>query len=118
MQRNWELVRDLLVALEQKPEALSSVWPKHIEGYDPEAVSYHMLLLKEAGLILAECHQSDKKLHCIAASLTWAGHEFLDAIRRDTVWNGVKRTARERGVELSFETIKAVAQKIIEGLLL
>ncbi|MGH0418786.1 MULTISPECIES: DUF2513 domain-containing protein [Bacillus cereus group] len=24
------------------------------------------------------------------SSLTWEGHEFLDAIKNDTVWNNVK----------------------------
>ncbi|EOV9525803.1 DUF2513 domain-containing protein [Bacillus cytotoxicus] len=26
----------------------------------------------------------------IYSSLTWEGHEFLDAIKNDTVWNNVK----------------------------
>lgn len=118
MQRNWEVIREILVKLEEKPEALGTLWPKQIEGYDAETVSYHMLLLKDAGLVIAECSQRERKLHCIASALTWSGHEFLDAIRRDTVWNGVKRTARERGVELSFDTIKTLARKIIEAMLL
>lgn len=118
MQRNWDLIRDILLALEEKTEALSMLQPKSVSGYDEETVSYHMLLLKEAGLILGECSMHGKALRCRAASLTWAGHELLDDIRRDTVWNGIKRTAREKGVDLGFDTVKALARKIVEGMLL
>jgi hypothetical protein len=117
MKRNWDIIRDILVALESK-EDFSAMHPERIPAHAPELVSYHLLLLKEAGLILAECRHDAQGLTCCAASLTWAGHEFLDTIRRDTVWNAIKRTARERGVDLSFDTIKAVARKVIEGMLL
>ena len=117
MQRNWDIIRDILVALEEKPESLATLRPNHITDHDEEMVSYHMLLLKDAGLILADCHRDGKQVRCLAASLTWAGHEFLDSIRRDSTWNTIKRTARERGVDLSFDTIKSVARRVIEGML-
>lgn len=117
MQRNWDLIRDILSQLEQRPEAVASLWPAHIPGYDAEQVAYHIRLLRDAGLVIAECQQQERSLHCIARSLTWAGHELLDGIRQDTAWNNIKRGARERGLELSFDTIKALAQKLVESLL-
>lgn len=116
MQRNWDLIRDILSQLERRPEAVS-LWPANIPGYDQEQVAYHIWLLRDAGLVFAECQQQHRSLHCIAHSLTWAGHELLDGIRPDTAWNNIKRGARERGLELSFDTIKALAQKLVESLL-
>ncbi len=118
MQRDWDVIRAVLVALEAKPEPFSSLWPKHIPEWDVQTVSYHMRLMSEAGLIEARCSGHGKDFSCVASALTWAGHELLDQIRSDSVWNAVKCTARERGVDLTFDTVKAVARKIVENLIL
>ncbi|WP_075258773.1 DUF2513 domain-containing protein [Herbaspirillum camelliae] len=36
------------------------------------------------------------------------GHDLLDTIRSATVWNAIKDTAQKKGIELSFEAIKAL----------
>ena len=36
-------------------------------------------------------------------------HEFLDAIRNDTVWNKVKATVKEKGGAIPFEVLKLLA---------
>ena len=47
-----------------------------------------------------------------ASSLTWQGHEFLDAIRNDTIWNKTKNVVAERGGAIPFELIKELAIKL------
>ncbi len=115
MERNWDLVRKILVKLEGLSTLQSRLDPSDVEGYDKEFVSYHMHLMDQAGLIKAKCTSgSSPSLHCVALSLTWEGHEFLDKVRNDTIWNTVKGIARDKGLDLSFDVIKMAAKSVIE----
>lgn len=110
MKRDWELVRRILLALESQDGRLM---PDQIAGYDAAAVCYHMEIMRQAGLIEANSVAGA----CVALSLTWNGHEFLDSIRQDTVWNKVKVRAREAGVGLTADVVVALAKKVVEALL-
>ena len=118
MKRNWDLVRKILMALEDIQDTTSIMEPGAVTGYDEEIVSYHLQLLIEAGLIDGNCNSLSGKtpLHCRATRLTWEGHEFLDRIRSDTVWNRVKGLARERGLSLNLDVIVIAAKSVIEGM--
>ncbi len=118
MKRNWELVREILLALENKKSSLDYLEPEQIESYDPEAVSYHIQILDEAGLIEGHCTQAmGSPLYCYAKRLTWIGHEFLDEIRSETVWNRTKSLLKERGIALSFEAISMAVKSVISAML-
>nr|DAQ15563.1 MAG TPA: protein of unknown function DUF2513 [Caudoviricetes sp.] len=80
-------------------------------------MSYHFKLLQSAGLIEAIDYSSLNELSLVARSLTWQGHEFLDKIRNDTVWNSLKTTIKSKSLDLSLDTIKQVAQTIISQML-
>ncbi|MEQ1627096.1 MAG: DUF2513 domain-containing protein [Nitrospira sp.] len=116
MQRDWDVVRKILLKLEAVGDTTSEVQSDDVNGCDPEKVSYHMRLLDEAGLIRAKCRQH-VPLNCVALSLTWRGHEFLDQIRQDTVWNKIKDAAREKGLSLSLDVISGLAKSIIASIL-
>lgn len=113
MQREWPLVRRILKSLEAREDLRSPLRPDELEGFAPEVVSYHIRLLMEAGLIHGECSRTmGAPLSCMAYSLTWEGHEFLDQVRDEKSWNSVVRVARDKGLSLSFEIIKAVVGKL------
>ena len=44
--------------------------------------------------------------------LTWEGHEFLDAIRSDTVWKKTKRRFADEGLTMSIDLVRSTAKKI------
>lgn len=116
--KNWELVRDILAALEGRDTTHGGLSPAQGSGFPPEVVSYHFYILNEAGLIEASCFKPiSGPMDCVGRNLTWAGHEFLDSIRNDTTWNKIKTTAKSKGVDLSFEVIKQAAVVVIKGLL-
>lgn len=73
--------------------------------------------MQSAGLIEAIDYSSLNELSLVARSLTWQGHEFLDKIRNDTVWNSLKTTVKSKSLDLSLDTIKQVAQTIISQML-
>ncbi|MGH8472991.1 MAG: DUF2513 domain-containing protein, partial [Gammaproteobacteria bacterium] len=51
----WELIRQILRKVEDKPDTQGLVHPNQFTGYAEETVSYHMWLLDQAGLIEATC---------------------------------------------------------------
>lgn len=89
MKRDADLIRKILLEIEEKSENYMPVVPK-IEGYSEEEISYHLGLLHQAGLVDAlNLHHSGRD-HWQVKSLTWQGHEFLDAARNADAWNWAK----------------------------
>lgn len=117
MKRNWDLIRKILLELEKKADNSSWLESTSIKGYDAHTVSYHYKLLNEAGLIEITDLSSIEEIDFAATALTWQGHEFLDKIRNDTVWNKVKSVVQSKSLNLSFEVIKTVAASVITAML-
>jgi hypothetical protein len=84
MKRDMTLAREVLLATEAHPPGRG---PANIQvpGFSPEQVSYHVKIMAEAGLIEALDASASGNFDWRPTSLTWQGHEFLDAVRNDTV---------------------------------
>jgi hypothetical protein len=118
MKRDWDLVREILLAVEACETTRGRVRPEDIAGRDGELVSYHIQIMTEAGLLMGECSRSiGAPLYCTASRLTWEGHEFLDEVRSHTAWNTIKGLARERGLDLTMGVITAAAKLVVESVL-
>lgn len=92
MQRDMDLIRELLLSIETTDEI-----PKCHQSSEDEArrLNFHLLLLREAKLVAGfEIEQINADCCAVVPKsrprLTWAGHEFLDAARSDTIWRSVK----------------------------
>ncbi|MBS3776710.1 MAG: DUF2513 domain-containing protein [Bacteroidales bacterium] len=48
----------------------------------------------------------------IATGLTWAGHDYIEAIKDDKRWQKVKEWIRNSGKILTLETIKQAVQAL------
>lgn len=115
MRRDWDLVRRILINLE---EASAPLHPDAIDGFDPALVSYHYRILGESGLIEAYCRGGkDDAYACTATRLTWAGHELLDAIRDHRSWQKLRTLAVEQGMPLSLHVIRTLADHAVEKML-
>lgn len=91
MQRNMDLVRTILLRIEDSPSGWARR-PFGIEGFTPEQVGYHAHIMKEDGLIEAiDVTSSESKgPEAMPQALTWKGHEFLDLARDQRRWNQAK----------------------------
>lgn len=108
MHRDMDLIRKILLAIEAHPEPYSWDVPLDIPGCSEKEICYHVKLLEEAGLIEARIMTaSGGVFKCAVNSLTWAGHEFLEAAREDSRWAKVKHLVVEKTGSLSFEVLKA-----------
>ena len=115
MRRDWGVIKLILEALEEKPSTDGLLHPKEIKGYAEEVVSYHMLNMHEAGLIEARCREhSNTGVFCLAARLTWEGHELLDIMRSKGLWGRLKGMLLDGGMEVSLVAIKTVIAEAIK----
>jgi hypothetical protein len=119
MKRNWETVRELLAKVEACTLPVDTVTLGDFPDDRAAEISYHIALLMEAGLVEGSMLQTigPEVNDFIAARLSWEGHELIDSIRSDTVWERTKKRFRDAGVEMSIDLVKEAAQAVAKGLL-
>ena len=93
MIRDMELVRDILLTIEQDPmcngQHLSTL---DIPDRPYEEVFYHVGLMVKSGLV--EGNLNINSVMPMVSGLTWNGHELLDNIRDDGIWAKTKERAK------------------------
>jgi len=53
----------------------------------------------------------------LSPELTWQGHELLDTIRSKAVWERIKTIAKEKSIELTLDSVKALGKLALEWVL-
>lgn len=106
MKRNEDLLREILFLVEKHPfddgDDWINIWTDIHEHKNKQAssrytnkeISYHVMLLHEAGFIKAVEINKDVWM---PIRLTWDGHEFLEAARDTKRWNQVKDSMKSVG---------------------
>jgi hypothetical protein len=119
MKRNWETIRELLSRIEENTLPSDILRLSNFPAERHAEVSYHMNLLLDAGLVEGEMSKtlSPGPWNFIASRLTWAGHEFLDSIRSETVWQRTKKVFTEHGISMTFDLVRTVAKDAAETLI-
>jgi hypothetical protein len=102
MKRDMELVRTLLLKVEEMPieagNAVSIDWADEffeIVGYDRDTAIKHFELLMEAGFIAAPSGQGMTQF--VFTGLSWNGHELIDSIRNPEVGSKTKAGMKAGG---------------------
>ena len=123
MKRNMDLIRQLLLGIESET---STQHEFNIEGVDDLEKWYNVDLLVEANFIrgVAVRWAADGTGSYITfkglVALTWHGHDFLNAVRDDTVWFEAKEKVHADGLDmqsLTFDVIKSLCVSTIERIL-
>lgn len=117
MKRDWDVIRKVLLAVEESPRA--RVLFKDLQNVvdsEEQDLQYQLRLMEEAGLLdhmtVGEWHNLD-----LGWRLTWEGHELIDKIRNDTVWKDTKDVFKEKGVGLTFDLLGQVAGGFLKSML-
>lgn len=105
MKRDMELVRKILFLAEEEKslDELSGL-------YDDALVAGHVAILTDAELVLAAvANGSDgKPIAADIIRLTWAGHEFIDNARNDTLWRKAMDKIGNISTSVSFNVLTQV----------
>ena len=110
MKRDWDLLRKLLLEIESK-QCVGDVTISEMAGYNYSVVTYHIDLLSQAGLInaskISTAMSGDyNDLIFSIHGITFDGHELLESIRDDDIWDRVKQEVARLGLSLTACTIK------------
>lgn len=116
MKRDMELMRDILLKMEELPYT-GSFLDVTVSGHTEEEISYHIMLIDEAGLIKANDVSSSDGMCWKALRLSYAGHEFLDAARNDNVWSRAKEWVMASTGVLTLEALKIALPEVIKQIL-
>lgn len=114
MQRDMDLVREILLAAEASPHGFgpSSI---AIDGHSDEEIGYHIYLLGQAGLVEAtdRTNLSHKSPYATIKTITWTGHEFLASARSPGTWAQAKEVMRRAG-DGSFQVWQSVLTDLVK----
>lgn len=115
MKRDLDLAREILTQIEDHLYDPNGSFVVKIDGRSMEEVSYHLMLLAEAGYIEASSLPTTDGTIWKARRLTWEGHEFLEAAKDTTRWNSAKALMKEKGGGMVFEVLKQLLIEMMKG---
>ena len=106
MQRDMDLVRRIALATaELKPDETLT----KLDEIDERMFAMHVQWMEEAGLLHAALAPKDSRAPAKFAAvfrLTWAGCEFADAARSETIWNKAKGSVLKPGMSFTFDVLR------------
>jgi len=112
MKRDMDLVRKILLKIEEAPTYDHPIRDLTIESYSNSEINYHVKILSQSGMIELFGEPIKPKIAntlYIPSELTWTGHEFLDSIRNKSLWEKVKQRIKDGGGSFTIDIIKALA---------
>lgn len=134
MKLNYDCIRDVLLELEENLtiEEISYDLGKgketkfefsfinidrlaeleRLKKYSKKDIFYSINKLEEAGYIIADSIPGDDSLNYLICDITYAGHEFLQSIKPETVWDDVKNITSKVGT-ISIPIISSIASNVL-----
>ncbi len=81
--------------------------------YSRSQIAYTICKLKEADFINASVQYANNSIYFIAVnSITFAGHQFLDTIRPESVWSKIHSISEKTGLK-SISAIMDIAEIVL-----
>lgn len=125
MKLNHNCVRDVLLFLESESNVITNVdgeiefvgtWLNEIceknPKYPQEDIFYTLSKLEEGGYIDMSVQWSGGGLsECCVNFITFAGHEFIEKIRQDSVWQKTLKIAGEVGI-FSLKMLAKISESV------
>jgi len=111
MKRDWDLIRRILTQIEENDTATLEDMPED----DPRWV-YQILMMTEENLIYGLLGMDSMSAPpivqqtCGQVRLTSKGHDLLESMRSNDLWNSTKNKATEIGSGLTAALIVALAR--------
>lgn len=112
MKRDMDLIRRILLYVEENGTYDGIHSPQiTVDGYSSEQIGYHVHLMTVGGLLDITDDTTtlgDPTYYYLIGGMTWDGHDFLDSIRDDGVWNHTREAIKSMA-SVPFDVIKGVA---------
>lgn len=110
MKRDMDLFREILLKIEEYPagEMIHEISIPGDRWNDAELLG-HLRLIYQAGLVDGMMEFFPDEVMIALHGLSNEGHDLLDSIRNETVWQNTKETVAKAGGSVAIETLKAIA---------
>lgn len=138
MKMNYDCIRDVLLSLEEILSVEETTYDlgegeetyfafsftdvnrlvklDRLKQYNKKDIFYSVAKLNEAGFIEAQPVNGDNMCGYLISDITYTGHEFLQSIKSDTVWDNVKKISKKVG-SISFPIISSIASSVLSKLI-
>lgn len=109
MRRELDLIRLLLHKYEGANQVIG------LDNFSNEQQLYHSALLIEAGYVHGAIMlgEDGNPVSTRVNRLTWAGHEFLELTRDDTIWNHAKSVVAESAKGAATEIVTSACKQLL-----
>lgn len=126
MKLNEDCVRDTLIYIEEhlqmneynriKEISLLSITKGLIDKYEENDIAYTVFQLIDANFIKGNINTPGRNNKVVANiyDITWTGHDLLNSIRPQPVWNAVKQNAANLGIK-SIRGLASLAGNIVNA---
>lgn len=108
-----DLARQILITVEEFPSPYNDA-PVEIDGYTQDEISYHVEMLTHANFLISREATTFGGFLWLPQRLTYEGHNFLAAVKKDTAWNKTKSLAVAGGKQISLAALKAAAAQLVK----
>ena len=113
MKRDMDLVRQIMLNIEDRPAGP----PVHfrMDEVEDRVLLGHLEMMIAAGLVTGKITQPHgaRGSMIIVGDLSWEGHEWIETVRDQSVWDETSDTLMANGGAFTFELAKAVATRIL-----
>jgi hypothetical protein len=120
MKRDWDVIREILTEVEglsaEDRDGSTYGLGEDCATHDPTK-SEHALLLYKSGYLSGMPMDTYGCTAIVSPELTWDGHDLLDTMRSNAVWERIKTISKEKGIELSFDAVKTLGKVALEWVL-
>jgi Hypothetical protein (DUF2513) len=114
MKRDMDIVRKILALVEDQPAGDPVNGMPTIGDASPATIAEHVQIMTDAGLLTGQViGSSEQGYGVLIFGLTWKGHDFLESIRNDTIWNKIRTKIKSAGAGMTIEIIKELATSYI-----
>jgi len=111
MQRNFNLIRQILLEAEAAP-AGTLIQQFNCDGIDQYTIAEPVEILIETRYLDGEVkHLLIGLPSYVVRKITWEGHEFLAKAKNDSIWKKVMAEAQEKGTSMSMVVINGLLSK-------
>lgn len=112
MKRDMELIRKLLLYIEETEQPMSGgIGDIEADGYSRDTINAHLKLMDDRGFF-DEFHIFIGKSHMVKG-LTNEAHDFIELIRNDGIWEETNKVIEEKNIPKTMENIAVVAGKFV-----
>lgn len=112
-----DLIRDILLSIEDLPAGGPHQMLTIRGDWNDAEVDGHLRLVRDAGLVDGKIEFYGDDLLIAIYGLSNEGHDLLDSIRNDVIWEKTKSEVGKVGGSVAIETLKAVATAVAAKLL-